>query len=180
MGSRNSVDDSVSIPAEHDIATLRSAQAQTRSVLDHQIQNFADIDDTAAKTFRLDAILLGLLLTAVSFVVRTDVVAIESYLNPLMVFSVICLIGSFVAAVVTYTTTGIETGIGPADVERLIDRRYTETEWLVLLLRSEGKWIRANERANRAAVRYLWISHGALIVAVVTAFVGIAWVHLPP
>lgn len=166
------------IPDQHDIMSLRTAQDEARDVLDHQIQNFTDVDNKAARTFRLDAILLGLLLTAVSFIMRSEAMSIEPYVNPLTVFSVIALIGSFIAAVITYTTTGIQTGLGPDDIERLVKKRYTEMEWLILMLRSEAEWMRENERQNRIGVRFLWISHGALILGILAAFIGIAVVHI--
>ena len=56
----------------HDVEALRLTQKETRAVLDHQIQTFNDIDDKAARTSPLDAILLGLILTAASFLAQSD------------------------------------------------------------------------------------------------------------
>lgn len=162
----------------HDVESLRLAHREARTVLDHQIQTFADIDDKAAKTFRLDVILIGLLLTAGTFLTRADSLSVDPYINLLTVVSVFSLIASFVIAILTCSITGIETGVGPADVDRLIEHRYTETEWLILLLLGHAGWIAANERQNRAGARYLMMSHGALIVGVLCAFLGVLWVHL--
>lgn len=146
--------------------------------MDHQIQTFTNVDNKAAKTFRLDAILLGFILTAVSFVTRIESLAIDPYVNPFTIFAVVALIVSFIFAVLTYMATEIDTGTGPDGIQRLIDKRYTETEWLILLLRSEKEWMRENERQLSSNTFYLVVSHVALILAVVVASVGIVWANL--
>jgi len=110
----------------HDIEALRIAQNEARTVLDHQIQTFNDVDNKAARTFRLNVILLGLILTAASFIARAETFDIGPYNNIFTIGGVVSLIFSFIFAVVTYTTTQIETGIGPPAIQRLIDKRYTE------------------------------------------------------
>lgn len=173
-----SVEETVSIPEEHDVESLYVAQEEARTVLDHQIQMFSNVDDKAAITFRLDAILLGLILTAASFVSQSEILDLTLYINPLTVIAIIALIVSFVFAVVTFMGTEISTGLAPTGINRLMENRYTETEWLILLLRSEGEWMRANEARQSRNATYLFISHGALILAVVTAFLGIAFPHV--
>lgn len=166
------------IPTTHTLGSLRIAQDEARSVLDHQIQNFNDTDTKAAKTFRLNAILLGLLLTAVSFIYRAEDITVDPYINRLTISSVCLFITSFIFAVISYTTTGINTGMGPPGIRRLIDQKYNEKEFLILLLRSEAEWMEQNERANKFGVAYLTIAHIALILGVLAAFVGIASVHI--
>lgn len=123
-------------------------------------------------------LLLGLLLTGVSFVYQADALAIEPYVNLFTIIAVVSLIVSFVMAVITYTVTSIETGMGADDIERLVDQRYTELEWLILLLRSEAVWMRENARQNQRGARLLSMSHGALIAGVIALFFGILIVHI--
>lgn len=163
--------------SSHDADALRRTQSETRAVLDHQIQTFNDVDNKAARTFRLDAILLGLVLTAVSFVARADSYDIVLYANVYTVVGLVALIVSFVLAVLTYTTTSIETGLGPSDVERLVEERYSEREWLVLLLRSEAEWMRRNERQQTINGALLTASHAALLGAVLCLSFGVLSVH---
>lgn len=162
---------------EHDLEALRTTQSEARAVLDHQIRTFNDVDNKAARTFRLDAVLLGLILTGVSFLVRSQSFDIGPYVNAFSLGGVVALVLSFVVAVVTYTSTSIQTGLGPVDVQRLVDERYNETEWLVLLLRSEAEWMRRNERQQNINGVLLTISHAALIAAVLGLSVGITVVH---
>lgn len=173
-----SVKDTDSIPEEHDLESLYVAQDEARTVLDHQIQMFSNVDEKAAITFRLNAILLGLILTAASFVRQSQILELILYINPLTILAVIALIVSFTFSVVTFMGTEISTGLAPTGINRLMENRYTETEWLILLLRSEGEWMQANEARQSRNATYLVISHGTLIIAVVGAFLGIVYPHV--
>ena len=84
---------------------------------------------------------------------------------------------SFIFAILTFTTTNIETGTGPNDIQRLIDTRYTEKEWLILLLRSEAAWLKENERKQSLNGTLLSISHGSLILGVIFLSAGVLLVH---
>lgn len=161
----------------HDVEALRLTQKETRAVLDHQIQTFNDIDDKATRTSRLDAILLGLILTAASFLAQSDTFDVTPYLNNASALGIALLIMSFIFAILTFTTTNIETGTGPYDIQRLIDTRYTEKEWLILLLRSEAAWMKENERKQSLNGTLLSISHGSLILGVVFLSAGVLLVH---
>lgn len=170
----NGEDPAVADPlAEHDIEALRTTQSEVRHVLDHQIQTFNDVDNKAAKTFRLNAILLGLLLTAASFTTQSETVDLGEFVTNWTVSGVALLVASFVLAILTYTTSNIETGVGPTDVERLIARRYSEKEWLILLLRSEAEWLRENDRRQTINGLVITASHACLVLAVAAISVGI-------
>lgn len=162
----------------HDIEALRTTLEESRSVIDHQVQTFNDVDSKAARTFRLDVILLGLMVTALTFVLRTDPVTIDPYLNPYTAWGVISLEISFIAAIVVYSSTRIQTGVGPNDIGRLISRRYSERDWLILLLRSTSQWMRFNERQQAWNGLLLSVSHAALVLAVLLLSVGIGGPHL--
>lgn len=164
---------------EHDIEALRATQEEARAVLDHQIETVRSVDDKAARTFRLDAILLGLILTAVSFLARTDSVSVHPFINPITILGVISLIISFVFAVATFTVTDIQTGLGSGDIQRLIDKKYSERDWLILLLRSEAAWMKWNEEQQSLNGALLTVSHGSLIFAVVCVSIGISVPLLP-
>lgn len=165
--------------ADHDLEALQTTQSEVRDVLDHQIQTFNDVDNKAARTFRLNAILLGLLVTAASFVAQADIVNFGSVINEWTLGGVVLLTLSFIFAVLTYTKSNIETGVGPNDIERLIVEQYSEKEWLILLLRSEAEWMRKNDRRQTINGILLSISHGALILGIIALFVGIAVLNWP-
>jgi len=157
---------------EHDLEALRTTHQEARIVLDHQIQTFNDVDNKAAKTSQLVGVLLGLLFTAGSFLTQATGFDVSPYLNTFTGIGTVSLVISFIFALLTYSTNKIETGVGPSDINRLIDKRYSEKGWLILLLRSEAVWMQENEKSmNRNAV-LLTISHLFLILAVVLLVIG--------
>ena len=164
---------------EHDIEALRVTQQEVRTVLDHQIQTFNDVDDKAAQTSRMNGILIGLVLTAASFLAQSDNFDVSPYVNNYTILGIGFLLTSFILAILTFTTTDIETGPGPADIQRLIDRKYTEKEWLVLLLRSEANWMKDNERRHTVNGVLLTLSHAALIAGVIAISTGVLATQWP-
>lgn len=159
---------------DHDLEALRLSQEEARTVLDHQIAAFSRIDDKAARTFRLNGLLLGLILTAVSFIVPSQTLEIGAVVNNWTIGGVALIIVSFILAVTTYTVTDAETGLGTSDIQRLIKERYTEEEWLILLLRSEAAWMKENTRRQNYNGILLTSSHIALILAIISFSAGIA------
>lgn len=162
---------------DHDIEALRATQEEARTVLDHQLQTFNDVDHKAALTSRINVLLLGVLFTAGSFFAQAEAFDAAPYFNYATGLGAVLLIGSFALAIATYTTTNVETGIGPTDILRLVDVEYTEEQWLLLLLRSEAKWIRENERRQSFNGALLTTSHLTLIAAIASLTVGIAIVQ---
>lgn len=157
----------------HDVEALRHTADEVRSVLDHQIRTFNDVDNKAAATFRIEAILLGLLLTAASFATRSETITLSDHVNGFSIAGVILLELSFVLAIAVYTTTKIQTGLGPSSIQRLIDTKYDEREWLVLLLRSSEEWMQFNQRQQTINGVLLTLSHAALILAIVSITIGV-------
>jgi hypothetical protein len=158
---------------EHDIEALRVSQEEARAVLDHQIESFRQIDDKAARTFRLEGLLLGLILTAVSFIARSSDLTFEPVLNPWTIGGVALLITSFILAVITFTVTDINTGLGSSDIQRLVEKKYSEKEWLILLLRSEAAWMDDNSYRQDVNAKLLTASHVTLILAIISLTLGI-------
>ena len=171
---RNGEDESSSDPLEeHDIESLRLSQEEARAVLDHQIESFRRIDDKAARTFRLDGLLLGLILTGLSFITQSNSIEFVTILNYWTIGGVVFLVMSFILAVVTYIVTDVNTGLGPSDIRRLVAEEYTEKHWLILLLRSEAAWMEENTRRQDINGKLLTTSHIALIAAVSSLSLGI-------
>lgn len=158
----------------HDVEALRATREEARTVLDHQLQTANDVDAKAAMTSRLAVLLLGLVFTAGSFLARADSFDAAPYFNGFTAVGTVLLIASFALAIATYTSTNVETGVGPDDVLRLVDVGYSEEQWLLLLLRSEAKWIRANERRQSLDGTLLTGSHLALLGGLSCLTAGVA------
>ncbi|WP_058997703.1 hypothetical protein [Haloarcula sp. CBA1127] len=165
-------------PEEHDIESLRLSQEEARAVLDHQIESFRRIDDKAAKTFRLNGLLLGLILTAVSLLARSQSLNLNVFINNWTLAGIVLLLISFILAIITYTVTDVNTGLNGNDINRLIDRKYPEKDWLILLLRSEAAWMRENEDRQDTNATLLSASHLCLIFGVVFLAIGAAIPYL--
>lgn len=157
---------------DHDLESLRVSQEEARTVLDHQINTFSEVDQKAAETTRLVALFLGLMLTAASIIAQSDL-NLDPYMNWASFSGVIVLIAAFIFSVITYTSTDIETGIGKPDINRLIERKYTEKDWLILLLRSEGEWMKTNESRLTRNNRWLFAAHACLVLGVILVVVGV-------
>ena len=157
---------------DHDLESLQISQEEARTVLDHQIETFSRVDQKAAETTRLVGLLLGLILTAASIIAQSELV-LNPYLNWMTFTGIVALILSFIASVITYTATDIETGIGQSDIDRLINRKYKEKDWLILLLRSEGEWMKTNEKRLEWNNRFLFAGHLLLILGVIFVVAGV-------
>jgi hypothetical protein len=125
------------------------------------------------QTARLTGVLLGFILTGVTFLGRDGTPALAPYLNWFSYLGVGALLLSIAFAILTYTVSYAETGVGPDGVERLVRERYAKAEWLVLLLRSEAEWMRANDRRLGTTANLLTVSHVTLVVGIVLLTAGI-------
>lgn len=161
---------------EYDIEALRLTQQEARNVLNHQIDIVNDIDDKASYTLRLNILLLGLLLTISSlFVSNQSTPAIDRFGSPAIGLGILFTGSSIVTALWAYTSTQVQVGPDPEDIERLRTNRYTERDWLVLLLRSYTVWMAQNERANRRDGFTLFVSHTLLFIELGYYSFGILW-----
>ena len=50
---------------------------------------------------------------------------------------------------------------------------YTEKDWLILLLRSEGEWMKTNEKRLTSNNRWLFAAHVSLVLGVILVVIGI-------
>ena len=157
---------------DHDLESLRISQEEARTVLDHQIDTVSEVDQKAAETTRLVGLMLGLILTAASIIAQSAL-TLDPYLNWATFSGIVLLIAAFIASVITYSSTNIEAGIGKSDIQRLIDGKYTEKEWLILLLRSEGEWMEENEKRLQQNTRWLFVAHFFLIAGVIFVVAGV-------
>lgn len=157
----------------HDIEALRLAYDDAKGVLNQQVDRLDDMDDKAASILRLDALLLGLLLTAGSIAARSDSVSLSGLLNWWLGVGAALLVLSLLAAATSYIITEAWVGIGPTDIQRILNQKYSEKELLILLLRSSGEWMKENEVMNRRNAIALSITVYSLAFGVLAASIGI-------
>jgi|GEM_PF-3432499 len=159
-----------------DVESLQTTRDEAREVLNHQIETLNNVDNKAAYTLRLNIVILGVLLTVSSLLVGNENTPEVSRLGNMGIWVGFFVSGlSIVAALWTYTSTRKETGPGPTDIERLVSRKYSEKQWLRVLLRTYAHWMRRNERVNRRDSFALFISHVLLFVGVGYYGFGTLW-----
>lgn len=173
-------DDEEDIPEDYDIESLRIAREEANRVIDHQIQTLTDIDNKASDTLRYSILFLGLLLTALSLVVRTDVgpTGVGSEMSPILLYlsvgsvfvGILAILVTVILSIWTYMGTEFKPGPSYSDMERYTKKKYTEEEWLILLVRSSPNWIKTNARSNNQDATLLHWAHRALAFGIVLIF----------
>jgi len=149
-----------------DIHSLRTTHEEARNVLDHQIDILNDIDSKATKTVRITAIILGLIVSAPSVIENPN-----GFVNPFTKWGVVGLVLSITLGMFTYSTSSPDLGPSPNDISRLLDNKYREDEWLVILLDSYEDWIDRTQRVNRFNGVFLALTQLSLI----TSLALLAW-----
>lgn len=142
-------------------SVLKSVCEESREVVDDQVELIGDIDDKAIRTFRINIVLLGLILTAISIFVRyqagsKDSTSVGS--DPVMSQSVdvfqfinihtkggmILLLISIAFAGFTYTYTSVKSGIDTAGIEITFEEGYDEKAFYNRLAEGYHEWIAEN------------------------------------
>lgn len=182
---RNQGEDEGEIPEEYDIESLRIAREEANRVIDHQIRTLTDIDNKASDTLRYSILFLGLLLTASSLVLGTELgptEVVQGMPDVLLYLSVGCLsVGvlaillTVIMSILTYKSTEFKPGPSYGDIDRYVEKKYTEKEWLILLVRSSSSWIETNRMSNNQDATMLSRAHISLAVGISLIFVGIAF-----
>ncbi|MFC7156489.1 hypothetical protein ACFQPA_13650 [Halomarina halobia] len=101
------------------------ALEEARRTVDDQIQTLTDIDSKAIAILRLDGVLLGLILTGLSIIARTDQVGFDIVANTYTIFGAVALLLSIASGALTYNASDYRAGISAADVVDLVEVEYT-------------------------------------------------------
>lgn len=152
---------------------------EARRVVDYQLDSISDIDSKAAHTLRVLFVLFGLLITAISVVVKavlqqqgTDIDTARQFINAFTTGGVVLLLLSLLVAIWTYNETNTRSGLSPYEVLRLAEDEPREKRFERLFGRFPN-WILYNEAAIRKDSTLLFLSHSSLFVSVVLFTVGV-------
>lgn len=155
---------------DSDDAALRAARDEARESLTETISSIRRIDEAALTTLRIDLVILGLSVTAVSsFPSASAFVNVVTILG----FAVVSL--STLVAVGTTIGSEYPTGVSEDYLQEFQRASWTEREWNAWLLREYSQWLsEANEMVNgdARALLYSRLLLGAgisLLIAGVTA-----------
>ncbi|UTF52732.1 hypothetical protein [Natronosalvus rutilus] len=133
---------------EPDLNALEKGIDEARETIDHQIQSLNDMDSKAAKILRLNVLLFGLILTAISIAPQTDGLRLEDFNSDFLVIGLLFLFVSTTFAALTYTASEYLPGVQPADLDTITDENFTEHELHIVLTNSYSDWIQFNNETN--------------------------------
>lgn len=156
-----------------DTEAARRLCEEGRTTLDHQLQSLDDIDSKAISLLRVNIILVGLILTAASFISDSQTTTLDEIFNPYFTVGVVALIGSSALAALTYTATDSEVGIEDDAIDAVLGADLSEIELEVAIAESQAHWIRFNNRTNLINAPLITLTTVLIVVALVHLAIGV-------
>lgn len=139
---------------------------EARAVIDAQNATMTDIDDKAMRTVRLNAVLLGLLVTGLQL-------SPNMFHNGTLQASFGLLIGSTVFGVITYNESNLYVGPQGEYIEDLAEDDFPNPPWEEDLLETMAGMIAENYDDIRRNSNWLTATQAALVLGIGTAVVAV-------
>ena len=164
------VDSEAEDVTDSELAKLLSEEG--RATLGVQIETLSKIDEKAGKLLRVNVLLLGILLSAFSFLTNQDVVREGGNIfNEWSSIGFVFLLISSALASITYTASNLRGGVSKSAISTLLDGEQTNTVKLEGLAEGYGKWIDATKPS--VITNALRISATAIILVYSLTFFSI-------
>jgi hypothetical protein len=169
--------------ADDDIEGLETSLTEARRFLDEQLSSIDSVDEKAIQLFQVVTVVVGLLLSLLSFVYDGREAAAVQLLNPVTLAGIACLVGAMAAAAITYSTGQYHAGVGAEDLRWIVEEGYADGEFRRTLyedlLVGYADWIEANGRANQRQGVFITVTILAILYGVALLAVGVVTVLLP-
>jgi len=166
-----------------ELAGLETSLTEARRFLDEQLSSIDNVDGKAIQLFQVVTVLLGLLLSLLSFVYEGRETAAAELLNPFTLAGLAFLVGAMAAAAITYATGEYHAGVGADDLRWIVDEGYPDDEFrrglYEDLLVGYADWIEANQRANQRQSVFITATILAIIYGVASLAVGVVAAFVP-
>lgn len=163
------------IDFEGDTEAARKLRVETHRTLDNQVRSLDGIDSKAIKVLRVNVLLVGLILTALSFAANSRSVSVESFLNVYLGTGLLSLLLSSATVAVTYTGSDVNVGVDPDDIANVLELDLSNEEFEAVVAKSYAMWIGFNDSTN---VRNTpWITVTILLIVVAIAYLSLG-VHV--
>lgn len=101
---------------------------EARHTVDHHIDRIHKVDQKAVGIFRVNLLLIGILLTSLTIVINVDDVSIGPFFNIWSFGSLFFLVLSTFFASITYTSSEYDLGISPELIEDFQNGQYGSAE----------------------------------------------------
>lgn len=143
------------------------AYTEARAVIDAQNATMTDIDDKAMRTVRLNAVLLGLLVTGFQF-------APNMFHSDALRLAFTLLIISTVSGVITYNESNLYVGPRGEYIEDLAGDDFPDPPWEEDLLKTMAGMIAENYDDIQRNSNWLTTTQATLVLGIGTAVVAVA------
>lgn len=145
------------------MGTAHAVHREARRVLDHQIDLLNDVDDKAARTVRITALLVGAIVGVSSFDGVTGVSLADEY----VAWGTVYLVATIALGMKAYNVSNPYIGPDPGDLRRLLHDADDEDDMRRLLVEDGfAVWIERMEFLNRVNGWYLDLAQLSLAVGV--------------
>lgn len=146
--------------------SLERTLDRAESVLEGQLTELTDIDDKAAKTVRIGAILFGAVVSSSQLVPGT------LSTNVWMEVGGVLVLGSMVVGIFTYSTSSPDYGPRPSYVRSNIESGEPNEDVYLELLQGYRKAITTNRRIVNDSTRYLFVTQILLAIGIIAGSIG--------
>lgn len=133
---------------------LSELRAEARETVTAQKATLTDIDTKASRILRLNILLIGVIMSALSLAARGDVEAnsglagVEPFINPYMKLGVASLVLSTALAAVTYTASELDVGVNADNLTNLVRAGLPAEDAEELLVKNYAVRINFNRSIN--------------------------------
>lgn len=169
--------------ADDEIEGLEVSLAEAQRFLDEQLSSIDNVDAKAIQLFQVVTVLVGVLLSLLSFVYDGRETEAIQLLNPFTLAGIAVLVGAMAAAAITYSTGEYHAGVGAEDLRWIASEGYAEGEFrrglYEDLLVGYADWIESNRRANERQGVFITVTILAIIYGVALLAIGVVAVLLP-
>lgn len=117
---------------------------EARETVDQQLENASQVDSTAVSIARVNVLLLGLLATALSLLVRSDGYSLADAVTPYATVGTVLILLSTTTAAVTISESSFRGGISGWNTLQLLREDVTAEQTSLILSKSYATWIEYN------------------------------------
>lgn len=156
-----------------DGAVAEKLRKEAQQTLDYQIQSLNDIDTKASKILRINVLLIGVLLSALSIAARDPSVEVADFINIYTKVGVLSLILSTATAAWTYTASDYDVGISPENIADSLERELTKYQFEMVMAKSYARWIDFNNSTNIRNVPLITATNLLVVTALIFLTLGV-------
>ncbi len=165
-----------SIDFSGDVAHLSELRSEARETVDAQVTTLDDVDTKASKILRLNVLLIGVIVSAVSIAARTGdagtTTGVGSFTNVYVKLGVASLVLSTALAAVTYTVSELDVGVSSGNLLNLLRADLSPDEAQELLVKNYVVRINFNRSTNVRNIPLITSTILLLVTSVVCLSLG--------